>query len=125
MLPVRQFASTRTARFVKLNSVAEGEIVAEGRYVRKENSVKYPDRWARVLRMDSGEDVGVSGCSSLDSGFENVALGDYVRIIYRGERTSKGQHAGSRFYVCDVLREVVQEDVPVAVAEAEAAPSLD
>lgn len=108
---VRQFQSTRTSRFVKLNSVPEGEIVAEGQYVRKENSVKYPDRWARILRLDSGEEIGVSGCSSLDSGFENVAIGEYVRVIYRGERTSKGAHSGSRFYVCDVLREVVAEDV--------------
>jgi hypothetical protein len=125
MLPTsRRFESTKVSKYVKINSVAEGEVVAEGTYVRAEDSVKFPGRIARHLRTDSGEIVAVSGCSSLNNAFETVEIGDYVRVIYTGTHISKGAHAGSSFISCDVQRCVEESPAPAPVNEA-TAPSLD
>ena len=62
-----------------------------------------------TVENEFGEEMKFWGGAVIDSRFENIALGEMVKIVYEGKQKSK---AGTEYNAFKVYHEAQQESVP-------------
>lgn len=88
----------RISRFVKPRDIEKGSSI-KGTYLGSRKMGKEPQQPVFVLKLDSGEILGLNSCQNIQRGFADKSEGDYVAVTSTGPYSTKTGRTGFGFTV--------------------------